>query len=147
MRKALEWTAGILGATNGLLITWTFAQYQLSEGESFSALLIAPGIYFLEIIIISIMALITLWQNNAIWTHRLWAANGALLGIVILGAWTIGFSLMPSFVFFGILGISMSLRHKLTLMRSTGITLTFFLSQVLFMMFLVWIYTAGFIRV
>ncbi|MEK6255967.1 MAG: hypothetical protein N2C13_01460, partial [Chloroflexota bacterium] len=46
------------------------------------------------------------------WVLRLWMANGALLGLVVLGAWSIGPSMILSLICYILLAISLSIAVK-----------------------------------
>lgn len=139
MRKTLEWVLAIVGATNGLLVVNTFVEFELSDGESILDLFFAPGIYFLEVVVISLLPIISLWKDDEKWLKRLWAGNGALLGLVVLGMWSIGVPLIPSLLFSVLLGISISLRQNFSLMQAAKITLTFLALQVIFMLLVIWL--------
>lgn len=140
MRRTFEWVLAIVGAANGLFVVEAFVQFELSNGKSILDLLFAPGIYFLEIFAISLLAIVSLWKNDDKWLQRLWAGNGALLGLVVLGAWSIGVPLIPSLTLFVILGISISLRKKRSLLHSGGMALKFLALQVIFMLIVIWLH-------
>lgn len=139
MRRAFEWFLAIVGATNGLLAAAAFAQYQFSTSYSIFDIILAPGIYILEIAIISLLPIFCVWRNDEKWLQRLWAGNGALLGLVILGIWSIGVPLIPSLVLSVALGISISLRQKQSLLKHGIKALKFFVFQVLLMLILIWL--------
>ena len=152
MRRVLEWLLVIVGSTNGLIVTATFAQYEFSDSgsileffESMPAVFFVPGIYFLEIITISLLPIISVWRNDDKWLQRLWAGIGALLGLILLGAWTIGPPLIPSLLLFVILGILISLRLEQELMRAAKIVLLFLGLQVVIMLIVIWLHTSGII--
>lgn len=140
MRRAFEWVLAIVGAANGLFVVEAFVQFELSNGKSILDLFFAPGIYFLEIFAISLLAIVSLWKNDDKWLQRLWAGNGALLGLVVLGAWPIGVPLIPSLTLFVILGISISMRKKRSLLHSGGMVLKFLALQVIFMLIVIWLH-------
>lgn len=139
MRRALEWFLAIVGSVNGLFVTAAFAQYQLSTSYSIFDIILVPGIYILEIAIISLLPIFSVWRNDEKWLQRLWAGNGALLGLVILGMWSIGAPLIPSLVLSVVLGISISLRQKQSLLKHGITALKFFVFQMLFMLILIWL--------
>lgn len=122
-----------------------FVEFQLSFGEPLFDSFIAPGIYFLEILVISAIPIISLWRDEVSWSDRLWAGNGALMGLVVLGAWSIGGSLILSLALFVILGISISLRQKQSLLHIGGIALKFLVFQLIFMLLVILLAMAGII--
>jgi hypothetical protein len=67
-----------------------------------------PGLYLIEIVLLGILVLaIVVLQPE--WNGREkqipWIAAGILLAFVILGAWTIGFFLIPALIAFLLVGI------------------------------------------
>jgi len=108
--RSLEWVLSVLGAINCILITILFSisQIQLPDGN-LSDIWPLPAIYFLEIIILGIMCVIAVAKNQdhpqSFWSGIPWICSGILFAFVILGAWTIGFYLIPAMVLFLIVGI------------------------------------------
>lgn len=107
--RTLEWVFSGLGALNCIVISILFSlsQIQLPDGD-FSSIWPFPAIYFFEIIILGILCVIAVAKNQnqpkSIWSGIPWICSGILLAFVILGAWTIGFFLIPAMVLFLLVG-------------------------------------------
>jgi hypothetical protein len=75
-----------------------------------------PLIYFVEIFVLGIVCLIAiamLRQNSVSrWSGIPWICSGVLLALIILGAWTIGFYLIPAMILFLIVGILVDKRTQ-----------------------------------
>ena len=108
--RSLEWVFSVLGAINCILISILFSlsQIQLPDGD-LSNIWPLPAIYFLEIITLGIICVISVAKNQdqpkSFWSGIPWICSGILFAFVILGAWTIGFYLIPAMVLFLIVGI------------------------------------------
>ena len=108
--RSFEWVFSVLGAINYVLVSilFSFSQIQLSDGD-LSNIWPFPAIYFLEMITLGIMCVIAVARNKiqpkSIWSGIPWICSGILFAFVILGAWTIGFYLIPAMVLFFIVGI------------------------------------------
>ena len=93
---ARTWLLAVLTALYCLIVVFLFASSQVSTGSSLWPF---PGLYFLEIILFASLGLISIAKNSPpgklIWTSLPWIGAGGLLSFVILGAWTIGFYLIP----------------------------------------------------
>ena len=94
-----------------------FSNYVISQSDgNFSALWSLQGFYFLEIILFGILGLIAVLKNskqlNTFWSGIPWISSGFLLAFVIIGAWTIGFTLIPAMISFLLLGILIDRRLK-----------------------------------
>jgi hypothetical protein len=96
VQPARTWVLAILTALYCLIVIFLFAVSQISTESSLWPF---PGLYFLEIILLASLGLISLAKNSPpgahIWTSLPWIGAGGLLSFVILGAWTIGFFLIP----------------------------------------------------
>lgn len=107
--RTLEWVFSGLGALNCIVISILFSlsQIQLPDGD-FSSIWPYPAIYFIEIIILGILCVIAVAKNqnqpNSFWSGIPWICSGILMAFVILGAWTIGFFLIPAMVLFLLVG-------------------------------------------
>jgi len=146
MRRAFEWFLVIIGSANAIFVVAAFTRLSLSDGEPIIALFLSPGIYFLESISISLLAIFSVWKNNDQWLQRFWAGIGALMGIVILGMWTIGIPLLPTLMMFSITAVSISSRTKLSLEDGIRKGLVFLTSQVAFMLAIIWLSSIGLIN-
>ena len=115
--RSLEWVFSVLGALNCVLVSilFSFSQIQLPDGD-LSNIWPFPAIYFFEIITLGIMCIIAVSKNQnqpkSIWSGIPWICSGILLAFVILGAWTIGFFLIPAMVLFLFVGIMNDRRIK-----------------------------------
>ena len=145
MRRALEFFLAIVGSANAIFVVTAFAQFNLPNRESIFALFMAPGIYFLEILAVSLLAIISMWKNTDAWLQTLWAGIGALMGILILGMWTIGMPLLPTLITFSITAVSMSNRKNLSIKDGIRIGLIFFAIQIIFMLGIIWLGPIGLI--
>ena len=92
MKKNGPLLLGLLGALNTLVVGLYFAQFQ-------SPLFPLPGLYLLEIGLVGIIGLTSLAAGSRLYLP--WIASGILLAFVLLGAWTIGFFLVPGMLAFG----------------------------------------------
>lgn len=113
--RYLEWVFSILGALNCIGVSLLFLSSELQHSE-FASIWPLPALYLFEIIIIGILCVISVamvqnWQNP-IWAGIPWISSGILLAFVILGAWTIGFFLIPAMILFLVAGIMADRRLK-----------------------------------
>lgn len=110
-----EWIVAILGALNCIGISSLFLYYELLHSE-FSTIWPLPALYLFEIIIIGIICVISVaviqGKQNSFWSWIPWISSGILLAFVILGAWTIGFFLIPAMILFLVYGIMVDRRLK-----------------------------------
>ena len=114
-RRSLEWLLSILGALNCILVAAVFTNSQLT-GVGLTGIWPLPLIYFVEISVLGIVCLIAvaMLRNNSVsrWSGIPWICSGILLALVILGAWTIGFYLIPAMILFLIVGILVDKRTQ-----------------------------------
>jgi len=115
--RSLELALSVLGAINCILISILFSLSQIQvPGGDLSDIWPLPAIYFLEIITLGIMCVIAVAKNqdqpNSFWSGIPWICSGILFAFVILGAWTIGFYLIPAMILFLIVGIMGDRRIK-----------------------------------
>lgn len=93
-----------IGAASAVMIVAQIASSQVSTFGGWRDLLPLPGLYFLEIGGLTVLAALAAWvttQPQPEWQAGLpWGTAGVLLAFVILGAWTIGLYLIPAFVCF-----------------------------------------------
>lgn len=113
--RALEWLLSLLGALNCILVAVVFTSSQ-SAGVELISIWPLPLIYFIEISILGILCVLAvgMLRNNSDskWFAIPWICSGVLLAFVILGAWTIGFYLIPAMILFLIVGILADKRTK-----------------------------------
>lgn len=112
-----EWILAGFGALNCFLAVGIFTFFQLSLPDGgLSIIWPFPAIYFLEIITLGILCVIAVAKSQhsskSSWTGIPWICSGTLLAFVILGAWTIGFFLIPAMVVFLIVGILIDRRTQ-----------------------------------
>lgn len=113
----LEWVFSILGGLNCIVIPviFTYSLYLQPEGFLIG-LWPFPAIYFLEIMLFGLGCLVSVSKNSpargSVWNFLPWISAGGLLAFVILGAWTIGFFLIPAMLFFIAAGIIADIRKK-----------------------------------
>lgn len=106
----LDWFLSIGAAINCVVVVVLFAILNSPDLiADLPNLWPYPLIYFIEILSIAIVCIITLWMiqktNKSNLSGIFWISSGILLSFVILGAWTIGFFLVPAMVILLILGI------------------------------------------
>lgn len=107
-RVSIEWILSILGALNCILVAVVFTMPSIT-GAGLINIWPFPLIYFIEISVLGIVCVIAVGKlrNNSKsrWSGIPWICSGVLLALVILGAWTIGFYLIPAMILFLIVGI------------------------------------------
>jgi hypothetical protein len=113
----LEWLLAILAAINIFWVVIIFAANQTSGfDQGVFSLWPFPLIYFVEITALGILGILAVSklqsQKKSVWSGVLWIGAGILLAFVILGAWTIGFFLVPAMILFLVLGIIIDKRTK-----------------------------------
>jgi hypothetical protein len=140
----MVWALTILGSAHGVLIVFLFCGYQLNTGDRLLSLLPLPGLYLLEIGLASILALLAAWKIQSAesrrWQTVLWGIVGILLAFVILGAWTIGIPLAPSFLAFLIVSILLAGGDKRRLVRGFATLSAAGLIQAAIILIFVWIW-------
>ena len=116
-RRSLEWLFSILGALNCIIVALLFAISQLPHPVGgLIAIWPFPLFYFIEITLIGILSVlaVSLLRANtkSAWTGIPWLCSGILVAFVILGAWTIGFYLIPAMIFFLLVGVFIDKRTQ-----------------------------------
>ena len=106
----VEWILSIIAVLNCVIAVIYFAFINSPNFiETFSSLWPFPMIYFIEIIAIGVVGLVAMaklqGQDKSNWSAVFLVCSGILLSFVILGAWTIGFFLLPAMAFYLVLGI------------------------------------------
>jgi hypothetical protein len=115
--RALEWILALIGSIVCVYVPGIFAISELSiPSARFMDILPFPGLYFVEITVLGLVCLYVVYRDeqnvNSKWNSVPWVCAGILLSFVILGAWTIGFFLIPAFLAFAILGYLIDKRKK-----------------------------------
>ena len=112
-RPLRTWFLAILTALYCLTVVILFAYSQVSMGSSIWWF---PGIYFLEIVLFGSLSLVSVVKNSPAgqfaWNSLPWIGAGGLLAFVILGAWTIGFYLIPGMILSIVIGVIEDRRKK-----------------------------------
>ena len=116
-RRTIEYSLFILAGLNCIFVTIAFAYSEITlSGGQISSVFPFPGIYFIELIAIGIICLLTVSLLNNLTTSTksgiAWIFSGLLLVFVILGAWTIVFFLIPGMVMLLIAGILIDKRSQ-----------------------------------
>jgi hypothetical protein len=109
-RFTLEWVLTILAAINCIFAVGYFALINSPNlVDIISSQWPLPFLYFIEIIAIGIAGVIAMTgvqiAPNPRWSAVFWICSGLLLTFVILGAWTIGFFLLPAMIINLVVGI------------------------------------------
>lgn len=126
-KRVLEWIFCLLGVLNCIIVLIAFIPSQLSS-EGLISIWPLPFIYFIEIAVLGILCLVSVGiqreKLNSKWSGVPWICSGVLLAFVILGAWTIGFFLIPALILFLLVGIMIDRR----LQGDIALHLIFFVS-------------------
>ena len=106
----LEWFLSVIAALNCIIVVAVIVINSNPEGNfDLATQWPFPLLYFIEIVSIGILSLVAVgslqWLEKPNWSAVFWVCSGLLLSFVILGAWTIGFFLVPAMVIFILLGI------------------------------------------
>ncbi len=108
--RRLEWLFSTLAAINCIVVVIAFSF--INGSLTFEGILSQwpfPLLYFFEIASLAIISLIAVGklQSNvkSSWSGVPWVCSGILFAFVILGAWTIGFFLLPAMILFLVTGI------------------------------------------
>lgn len=116
-RRLIEILVGFFGAVTCIVVTISFTASELSlYAEGVGRLFPIPGIYFLELASIGLTGFISTAfpsrDKSVLWNGMPWICAGILMAFVILGAWSIGFPLIPGMLAFLLAGILMDKRQK-----------------------------------
>jgi hypothetical protein len=108
--KLIRIILSMIALINCALVVFQFASFETSGfTERVSVLWPFPLIYFVEILVIGLAVLLISFiineDSNLFWVAIPWICAGLLLAFVILGAWTIGFFLVPAMILFIIIGV------------------------------------------
>lgn len=108
--RGCEWFFALLGATVCVGVAIAFASQQFND------LWPTPGLYFLEIIFLALLVLISkLVEDKPVkMEHSLvpWTAGGVLLAFVILAGFSMGPFLFPAMVSFWLAALAGDLRQR-----------------------------------
>ncbi len=104
--RPLEWLAALIGAVNCIILPGLFAQ---SGAADFPL----PALYFVELALLGVLVLVFVamrYRYELHWNALPWVVAGVVLAFVILGAFTIGPTLIPAFIAFVATGILIDLQ-------------------------------------
>jgi len=108
---------------------------------SFFSLFPFPGLYFLELIAMSVAVIFSVFRDRNEkpydWGILTWVATGIFLSFSILGAWTVGVFFLPSTFLLLLLGILSDVRQRRNLLIHLGIGLLAGVIQAIIMLTLV----------
>jgi hypothetical protein len=113
--RRLEWLFSTLAAINCIVvvIAFVFINGSISIDGIFSQWPF-PLLYFFEIASLAIIGLIAVGKLQSDvksnWSGVPWVCSGILFAFVILGAWTIGFFLLPAMILSLVTGILLDRR-------------------------------------
>jgi hypothetical protein len=133
--RLLEWALVLIGAFMNTVIVVIFAAQQAAfpGGTALENLFPFPLLYFIEIIALSFLAVLSLISAESEGNHPsrapalIWIAAGALLAFVILGGFSIGFYLIPGMLAFIAAAILADRRQNIGIVAHVGI---FFLTAI-----------------
>jgi hypothetical protein len=119
--RGIEWVFIFLGTASCVLVVLVFAAQQPND------LWPAPGLYFIEIILLALAALISKFfdtqPEKRDYNIITWIAAGALLAFVILGGFSIGPYLFPAMISFGLAGAAADVRRERPIFPRLGLVL------------------------
>lgn len=125
----LERFLAILGAVVCLIITipiwWSLSTYQ--------SMWPLPGIYFLEMVLLSILNAFMVIRGSPHHRSILWATVGVFIIFSVLGAFSVGFFYLPVALIFAVLAITLDVRKKQHVAAHLGICLIAGLAQAVLM--------------
>ena len=80
-----------------------------------------PALYLIEMVVLSVIALLSILRDAALSGTITWIAVGVLCAFVVMGAWSIGFLYLPVAVIFAVTAIVMDRRQKHNSVRRLGL--------------------------
>jgi hypothetical protein len=130
----IERIFAVLGTGICLLLT-VFIWAQITDQQTVWPL---PALYFLELMAVSVLASLGVWQGAE---NRLglfaWAAAGLFLGFAIMGLWSVGFFYLPVALLFALAGLAADLRLKQNLAQHLGVGFLVGVAQAVLMLALI----------
>ena len=132
--RFLEQFLAVVGAAACLLISARIGQVV----GAMQAIWPLPGLYLLEISIVSVLGLFGVLGNSSgrfsVRIALTWAAVGILLAFVIMGAWSIGIFFSPVVLIFAVAAILSNRRQGQNMLLHAGISLLAAIAQVALML-------------
>jgi hypothetical protein len=119
MISRLERILAILAAVVCLIITLLF-WFDLSAYQDMWPL---PGIYFIELVAISIISAFLFARGDPLSSLITWGAAGVITAFSILGAFSIGLFYLPIGLIFGLISVTSDVRNKQHIAAHLGIFL------------------------
>lgn len=100
-----------------------------------------PGLYLLEMLFLSVLALVGAFnaKESPVWSVRIWAAVGAQLAFVVLGAWSIGLFFLPTALMFTIAAFLIDYRRQRILVHSAVCVVAGIVQSVLMLTIIRWL--------
>jgi hypothetical protein len=89
---------GLLIFLQSLWAVWFFTSLLRSSEESWRELFLSPGVYLVEVILLSGFAAVLPWLKLKQTSVLLWAIAGAYAALVFTDLWSIGYYLSPAFI-------------------------------------------------
>jgi hypothetical protein len=121
MLRIAEWVLAWIGALICLLVTFLVVQAQQSSGSSIWPL---PAIPLLEIALLGFSGLISIALDRdprpLYWGFVTWTVTGALAGLMVLGAFTIGVGLVPVVLVFALAALLADRRRGRRILPELG---------------------------
>ena len=107
----------ILGVVVCLIVTiaiwWSISAQQ--------TMWLLPGVYFIEMVALSIMSAFMFIRGNARDKILIWVAVGVFSGFSILGAFSVGFFYLPVALIFAVISVTSDLRNKQRIAAHLGV--------------------------
>lgn len=92
-----------------------------------------PGLYFIEMVALSIMSAFLFIRGNARDRILIWGAVGVFIGFSILGALSVGFFYLPVALIFAVISVTSDVRNKQRIAMHLGVCVIAAVVQVVLM--------------
>jgi hypothetical protein len=102
--RFLAFLGGVVCLTVTIIIWWSISSRQTMWP--------LPGLYFIELVVLSIMSAFLFIRGNARDKILVWGAVGAFIGFSILGAFSVGFFYLPVALIFAVISFTSDVRNK-----------------------------------
>src|SRR5262245_21037864 len=127
---SLERFLAIVGAVACLIISIYLGQFIRSQQPLWPF----PGLYLVEVAVVSLIAMVNIIQGNPLGRWMTWVVVGVLLAFVVLGSLSIGFCFLPIALIFTITAISLDRREWQNMVIHLGICVIAGLAQTALML-------------